>query len=241
MPTVDEILAGSPLAGLRRVSVRGGDRGVAVVRLAERFAELDDAPPGCFVVLSRLASAEVTDYRLDMALRWAAIRRVAAVAAFSAEEWEPAVTALDIAEHADIALVSVPADADLAALVQALFGEIGGGAGRALARAEQGLEAVRRAEQAGVSPDELAEAAGRALGVTVAFRPDPPATGVSVPVLIGEAPAGYFVAPDAAARSASPPAWCCTPPRRRPPGSSTWRGGPATCPPGPAASCSRNC
>ena len=128
MPTVDEILAGSPLAGLQRVSARGGDRGVTVVRLAERFAELDDAPPGCFVVLSRLASAEVTDYRLDMALRWAAIRRVAAVAAFSAEEWQPAVTALDIAEHADIALVSVPADADLAALIQALFGEIGGGA-----------------------------------------------------------------------------------------------------------------
>src|SRR5580765_4236361 len=139
MPTVDEILAGSPLAGLRRVSPGGGGRGVAVVRLAERFAELDDAPPGSFVVLSRLASAEVTDYRLDMALRWAAIRRVAAVAAFSAEAWQPAETAL----------VSVPADADLATLVRAVYGEIGGGAERALGRAEQGLEAVRRAERAG--------------------------------------------------------------------------------------------
>jgi len=241
MPTVDEILAGSPLSGLRRVSRGGGDRKVAMVRLAERFAELDDAPADSFVVLSRLASAEITGYRLDMALRWAAIHRVAAVAAFSAEEWRPAVTALDIAGRADIALISVPAEAELAVLVQAIFSEIGGGAERALGRAQHGLEAVLRAEQAGVSPDELAEAAGRALGVTVAFRPDPPATGVSVPVLIGEAPAGYFVAPDAAARSASPPAWCCTPPRRRPPGSSTWRGGPATCPPGPAASCSRNC
>src|SRR5438045_4724305 len=113
--------------------------------------------PGSFVVLSRLASAEVTDYRLDMALRWAAIRRVAAVAAFSAEAWQPAVTALDIAEHADIALVSLPADADLAALVQAVFGEIGGGAERALARAEQGLEAVRRAERAGAGPEELGQ------------------------------------------------------------------------------------
>src|SRR6478752_610444 len=137
MPTVDEILAGSPLAGLRRISPGGGDRGVTVVRLAERFAELDDAPPGSFVVLSRLASAEVTDYRLDMALRWAAIRRVAAVAAFSAEAWQPAVTALDIAEHADIALVSVPADADLATLVRAVYGEIGGSAERALGRAGQ--------------------------------------------------------------------------------------------------------
>ena len=168
MTTVDEILAGSPLAGLRRVSRGGGDREVTAVRLAERFAELDDAPAGSFVVLSRLASAEITDYRLDMALRWAAIRRVAAVAAFAAEEWEPAVTAMDIAGHADIALVSVPADADLAALVQAVYGEIGGGAERALARAEQGLEAVRRAEPAGAGPEELGQVAGRALGTKVA-------------------------------------------------------------------------
>jgi len=197
MPTVDEILAGSPLSGLRRVSRGGGDRKVAMVRLAERFAELDDAPADSFVVLSRLASAEITGYRLDMALRWAAIHRVAAVAAFSAEEWQPAVTALDIAGRADIALVSIPDEAELAVLVQAIFGEIGGGAERALGRAQQGLEAVLRAEQAGASPDELAEAAGRALGVTVAFRPDPLATGVSVPVLVGDAPSGYFAAPGA--------------------------------------------
>src|SRR5690242_17002200 len=149
MPTVDEILAGSPLVGLRRISPGGGDRGVTVVRLAERFAELDDAPPGSFVVLSRLASAEVTDYRLDMALRWAAIRRVAAVAAFSAEAWQPAVIAPDIAGPADIALVSVPAAADLAPLVGGVYGEIGGGAERARGGAEQGLEVVRRAERAG--------------------------------------------------------------------------------------------
>src|SRR5258708_28288136 len=100
MPTVDEILAGSPLTGLRRVSLGGGARGVAVVRLAERFAELDDAPAGRFVVLSRQASDEVTDYRLDMALRSAAVRRVAAPAAFSAAVRQPAVAALDLPPHA---------------------------------------------------------------------------------------------------------------------------------------------
>ena len=107
------------------------------------------------------------------------------------------MTAVDIAEHADIALVSVPADADLAALVQALFGEIGGGAGRALARAEQGLEAVRRAEQAGAGPEELGQAAGRALGTKVEFVMAPPEEGVSVPVLVGETPSGHFAAPGA--------------------------------------------
>ena len=78
--TVDEILASSPLSGLQRVSGGGGDRRVALVRLAERFADLDGAPAGSLVVLSRAASAEVTDYRLDMGLRWAAVNRVAAVA-----------------------------------------------------------------------------------------------------------------------------------------------------------------
>ncbi|MBV9383749.1 MAG: hypothetical protein JO242_24180, partial [Streptosporangiaceae bacterium] len=206
MPTVDEILTGSPLSGLRRVSRGGGGRTVTAARLAERFAELDRAPAGSFVVLSRLASAEITGYRLDMALRWAAIHRVAAVAAFSAEEWRPAVTALDIAGRADIALVSVPDDAELAALVRAIFGEIGGGAERALGRAQRGLQAVQRAERSGAGPDELCQAVGDALGTTVEYRPaqggglsangDSPAGAVSVPVLAGEAPSGYFVAPD---------------------------------------------
>ena len=46
MPSVDEILASPPLAGLRRVSNGGGDCKVVAVRLAEQFAELDDAPAG---------------------------------------------------------------------------------------------------------------------------------------------------------------------------------------------------
>jgi sugar diacid utilization regulator len=122
---------------------------------------------------------------------------VAAVAAFSSAVWQPAVTALDIVVHADIALVSIPADADLAALVQAIFGEIGGGAERALARADQGLEAVRRAERAGAGPEELGQVAGRALGTKVEFVMVPPEEGVSVPVLAGETQTGHFAAPEA--------------------------------------------
>src|SRR5579862_6318655 len=149
MSSVDEILASSPLAGLRRVSRGGGDREVALVRLAERFAELDDAPQASLVILSRAASAEAADYRLDMALRWAAINRVAAVAAFAAGQWRPAITALDIADRGDLALVSIPADADLTGLVRAITREIGGGADRALGRAEHGLAEVLRAEETG--------------------------------------------------------------------------------------------
>ena len=171
MPSVDELLASSPLAGLHRVSRGGGDRPVALVRLAERFAELDEAPAGSLVLLSRAASAEVTDYRLDMALRWATVNRVSAVAVFAAEQWEPTVTAMDIAGRSDIALVSIPANADLAGLVQALVREIGGGADLALGRAQQGLDAVLRAEVAGASLARLRESVSQALGTPIEFRP----------------------------------------------------------------------
>ena len=215
MPSVDEILASSPLSGLRRVSNGGGDCKVVAVRLAEQFAELDDAPAGSFVVLGRLASAEINGYRLDMALRWAAIHRVAAVAAFSAEQWQPAVTALDITGRSDIALISIPADADLASLVQAISAEVGGGAEQVLGRAREGLAAVLRAEQEGASPGEISAAVSTALGIPVEYRPAArgshmradaaqqagagnhgPAAELSMPVLTDEAPSGYFAAAD---------------------------------------------
>jgi sugar diacid utilization regulator len=171
MPSIDEILATSPLAGLQRVSASGGDRQVALVRLAESFTDLDRAPAESLVILSRFASAEVSDYRLDMALRWGAIHRVAAVAAFAAEAWQPTVTARDIAARADIALISVPAALEVAALVQAIMREIGGGAELALGRAQQGLEAVLAAESAGGGLEDLRKAVSAALGTAVEFHP----------------------------------------------------------------------
>jgi sugar diacid utilization regulator len=173
MPSVDEILASSPLAGLCRVSGSGGDRQIALVRLAESFTDLDRAPAASLVILSRLASAEVSDYRLDMALRWAAIHQVAAVAAFTDKPWQPTVTARDIAARADIALISIPAGTEAAGLVQAIVREIGGGAELALGRAEQGLAAVLAAESADGGVEELRAAVAEALGTRVEFRPWP--------------------------------------------------------------------
>jgi sugar diacid utilization regulator len=202
VPSVDEILGGSPLSGLRRVSSGGGGAVVTTVCLAEQFAELDDAPSGSLVVLGRLASAEVNGYRLDMALRWAAIHGVAAVAAFSAQCWQPALTARDITAPAGIALISIPADAEIATLILAISAEISGGADRALAHARQGLEAVLRAEGAGAEPGEVSAAVSQALGTAVEFRPvtpdgDADGAELSVPVLAGGKPSGHFVAADA--------------------------------------------
>jgi sugar diacid utilization regulator len=218
MPSVDDILASSALSGLRRVSHSGGGRQITAVRLAERFADLDQAPAAALVVLSRSISADAGDYRMDMALRWAAIHGVGAIAAFSASDWQPAVTALDVAGEADIALVSIPAEADLAGLLQAVIRELGGSAERALGRAEQGLAAVLRVEEAGAGLDSLCCSVGWALGTEVGFRPvtagdsgrladgdqagpagagEAGTGGVRVPVMVGDTPIGYFVTPDA--------------------------------------------
>jgi sugar diacid utilization regulator len=196
MPTVDDILASSLLAGLRRVSRSGGDRQVTVVRFAERLADLDDAPPTSLVVLSRSASAEVTDYRLDMALRWASIHQVAAVAAFSAEKWRPTVTVTDIAGRADIALISIPEGTELTGLIHAIMREIGGGAELVLGRAEQGLDVVLNAGEAGGDLDALCASVSRALGTPVEFRPLSSGNGAASPNGESGYPPGGSRAPD---------------------------------------------
>ena len=112
---------------------------------------------------------------------------MAAVAAFTAERWRPTVTVTDIAGRADIALVSIPMDTDLTELVQAIMREIGGGAERALGRAQQGLDAVLRVEQDGADLEKLCDTVSQALGTTIEFRPltrgdgDPPPGGTGQP------------------------------------------------------------
>jgi hypothetical protein len=196
VPSVDALLASPPLAGLARVSTRGGSREVTQLRLAEEFADLGEAPAGSLVMLGRAASGSATDYRFDMGMRWAAIRGVAAVAAFSAERWRPPVTAIDIAERADIALVSVPSGIELTGLIQAVMREIGGGAELALARAAAGLAAVTQADAAAADLESLRESAALALGTEIELRA-PADDEVGATIAAGEAAVGHLTAPAA--------------------------------------------
>jgi sugar diacid utilization regulator len=170
MASTDAILASPALAAISRVTRGGGDRPVSGVRVAEQFSELAEAPAGGFVILGREASASATDYRLDMGLRWASIQGVAAVCAFSDDVWRPPVTAVDIAERAGIALLSVPAETELTWLVRTVLREVGGSAELALARAEAGLAAVLAAEEAGADPAAMLAAVSQALGTDVEPR-----------------------------------------------------------------------
>src|SRR5262249_49277715 len=93
--------------------------------------------------------------------------------AFAHGAWRPTVTARDIAGRAGIALISIPTGTEIAGLVQAIVREIGGGAERALGRAEQGLAAVLAAEAAGSGGGGLRAAIAQALGTRGEFRPWP--------------------------------------------------------------------
>jgi sugar diacid utilization regulator len=191
MPVVDAVLASPVLSRLTRVSAQGGAREITVVRLAEQFADLGLASAGSLVLLGREASASTTDYRFDMALRWASLQDVAAVAAFSAQRWRPTATAADIAARAGIALISVPAGTEITWLVRALHREIGGSAELALARAEAGLDAVGRAEKRGADPETMRQVVSEALGTRVELHPPADERRASA----GES--GCFAAPEA--------------------------------------------
>ena len=177
MTSVDAILVAPPLAGLARVNDVGGQREVTSVRLAEQFADLEAAPAGSFVILGRVASESATDYRFDMALRWAALAGVSAVAAFAAG-------ALASARHGGRHRESRWPGADLGSrglrssptCCSRCLAEVGGGPARALARASAGLDAVDRAEQAGADLGLLCAMVGEGLGTPVVNTPADPAT-----------------------------------------------------------------
>ncbi len=171
MTCVDAILSAPSLAGLARVNDVGGDREVLAVWVAERFSDLEAAPAGSLAILGRVASESATDYRFDMALRWAALGGVGAVAAFAEGRWRAPLTAIDIASRAGIALISIPADRELTALLFDVLAEVGGGPGLALARASAGIDAVDRAEQACADLDTLQAIAAESLGSPVERDP----------------------------------------------------------------------
>lgn len=146
------------------------DRMVAQVSCVERLSMIENVPACSAVVLTEGASAEVSSYRFDIALRVAGARNVAALFLTGDEFLAPPSTARAIADRAGVALVRVAPGADLAALVVALHRELVGGAAAALARAEAALSALLDAEAAGAGPAELLAAASKALGVELRLR-----------------------------------------------------------------------
>ena len=251
----------------RRSPACGGSAAAAATARSPQSAWPSGSPssttrrPAVSSCSARLASAEINGYRLDMALRWAALHRVAAVAAFSAEQWQPAVTALDITGPADIALVSHPrrrrprrpCPGDLPRRSAAAPSRPSAGPGRAWPRcsapsrrARVPGKSARPSAARSASRSNTARPRGAAIrGPTPARTPATAATRrpeLSMPVLDRRGAVRVSSRRRTPAVTwASRPAWCCTPRPRPPRGPLTWPGGHGTCRPGHAASCSPSC
>lgn len=184
--TLDSMLSNPTLPVLRRLTQRGAQRSVSRVFLAETVRDVEQAPSESLIILSRTASSEAIDYRLDMALRWASLRGAVAMAIFSSAGIPTSITALDVAERTGLTLITIPAETDLASLISTIGRFIDGGAELALARAELSLQAIATAETAGVDPNRLAKAASDALGVVIESR-EPAPGDYGVPVALDRA------------------------------------------------------
>lgn len=203
MPSVNVLLQSPALAGLERLGDSGGDRTVRAVAFVEHLSDLELAEAENLVLVSRTGSAEAVDYRLDVAVRWAAIRQAAGILIAAQRHWRPSLTAREIARRESIALIRVPEDKDLGLLIRVLSNEIHGDTSRALERADAALSAVAVGEAEGSAPDQLAWLAGQALGVEIAYWPAllpdaQPAPELCVPVTVSGNARGWLAVSGAA-------------------------------------------
>lgn len=154
------------------------------VVLAEDVSELERTPADALVILSHAVSADVTGYRLDLAMRLAGSRHAAAVVLTDGRDAIPH-TAASIADRVGLAVLRAEADSDLADLVMAAERELGGGADASLERVDATLAALEQAEAADCAADELLTIARDASGGELELRM--PADGeISAAVLVDD-------------------------------------------------------
>jgi sugar diacid utilization regulator len=162
---VQDLLSATALNRLQVVAGAPAATPVRAIALLEGLHAIEHAPQGAFAVLTRAGSADLWGYQLDTAVRLAAERGLAALAlTFPGEARLPA-TATSIAERSRLAIVRVPADADLGELCGQLTRELDDSAGRlwgGLRNLLGRLDGDRTGE-----PAYLAGLLGEALGLPV--------------------------------------------------------------------------
>jgi sugar diacid utilization regulator len=148
-----------------------GDSSVESVFLAERLFDLMHAPGRSVVVLGADACAGAERYHLDMALRMAASRDVAAVILTEAPGGEVTVTSRHTARRLGVALLRQTEPLNLARLVVAIDAGIRGSADLGLRRAVQAFR-VMSTVQASVDGLVSEVAAAAAAEIVLADQPD---------------------------------------------------------------------
>lgn len=173
MVSVREVLAASQLDGDVTVHCdAGAGNEVAAVQLFEDLHDVAAAKSGALVVLTAAASREAVNYKLDMAIRRAALNQVAALVLVGASQTARIATSVSIAERAGVSVVSIASPGDLAELVRTLTAAVHADVEHDLELARVALEALDEARGRGADPEELVEVVGalldRPVGVTAA-------------------------------------------------------------------------
>lgn len=140
--------------------------GVVAVEFLDRLGK---AAPSSIVVVSESAATQAASYELDVAIRHATERRLGALVLVGRTDLP--VTSRSLAARAGVPILSAPAGIDVADLVLRVDRIVRGGAADILARIETAVEAIRRADGAGV--DEIVHDASTALAVPLAYVADP--------------------------------------------------------------------
>jgi hypothetical protein len=161
------------------------------VALVEALDDLSRVPERAIVLLTRGAAATAHGYRLDMALRLARTREVAAVVMSAIDADQVTSTAASIADRSGLAILGTGRDIDLAELAVAISRELAGGADVALLRAHTAMRAVE-AHPADGGIDALLRAAGAALGVPLRMVEAEPADGAMAAVRIDGRAEGWL-------------------------------------------------
>ncbi len=190
MATVAELLTVPGLAGLvEPLTAVALDRRVESVTVLEDLHALSTSPPDSLVVVTETASRDAVGYRLDMLLRQASSRDVAALALVREPLPRLNRTAVELAQRGNLALLRLAPGLGLARAVIAIHRELSGGIGRLLARAQACLALVDEAERLQLSLPALVERVEEALGAEVRLGPPPSGRRwLSTPILVDGEP-----------------------------------------------------
>jgi hypothetical protein len=130
MALVGELLAAPQLSHLEVVAGAGGRTPVRSIALLEDMHAIEQTPAGAFAVLTRAASAGLSGYQFDTAVRLAGERQLAGLTlVFPADTGLPP-TAASIAERSQVCVVPLPPETDLGELCAHLTRELDRDSGR---------------------------------------------------------------------------------------------------------------
>jgi sugar diacid utilization regulator len=194
---VDELLRAGGAIGVTLVAGPWDARPVEHVTIVDELAEIERAPRGCLAILTRHASTRAAGYELDLVLRRAGDRELAAVALYGPAT--TSITAIRLADRSRVALLAVSPDRDLSELAFELENALRSGADAMLRRVVSTLAIVRDSEDAGLGA--ILTSASHALGTAVRYSELPQGL-CAVPVTVNGRAEGYVCAEpgDAATR-----------------------------------------